>query len=570
MADEKLAVEQEEAADGQPAESELELSDNEKLMAELKEAVTVQREDLGGLRMKLTVTVPRDTIEGRMSKEFAELKREAAIPGFRKGHAPLKLVEKRFASDVGEQLKSQMLSSGYLAAVEKEEIKPLGDPMIWCKVKEDRVGEDGKPRQAEVEKLVSLDQALEHLTLPKDGPLTFACELEVKPVFELPSLSKIPVKRPKVSIRDADVDEAVAHLRTRDATFEPVEKGPVQFNDMIYADLKLMIGDEQIMHEQNTDLAARPMRIRGIPLPELGNALKGAKIGDTVKHEATVPDDHDSSDYRGKTARFEITIHEIKRMVVPPVDAEFLESAGFESESELRDAVRSELESRLERTIKGRMLEQIGDYLIEKTQLEIPTGLSQRQADRSVARRMIELYQRGVPETEIAKEADAMRSAAREQTARDLKLYFIVEKIGDDREVGVNEEEFNAAVAEMARRSGKRFDRVRDELSKGDGLSMLYVQIRENKVLEQLLSDAEISESTVSEPETDRVPKVEKRTPPAPKKAPASADGPKKTASVAVPEAVKKSPKTAASPKKPTPPKGEKSSPKKTAKKKKG
>ena len=121
MTDEELAVEQE--ADAEVEQEEL--SEDQKLMAELKEAVSVKKEDLGGLRLKLTVTVPRDMIEGRMSKEFAELKREAAIPGFRKGHAPLKLVEKRFATDVGQQLKSQLLGSGYLAAVEKEEIKPL-------------------------------------------------------------------------------------------------------------------------------------------------------------------------------------------------------------------------------------------------------------------------------------------------------------------------------------------------------------------------------------------------------------------------------------------------------------
>jgi len=498
MTDEELAVEQDEQAEEQHPEEQAELSEDEKLMAELKEAVSVQKEDLGGLRMKLTVTVPRETIEGRMSKEFSELKREAAIPGFRKGHAPIKLVEKRFATDVGQQLKSQMLGSGYLAAVEKEEIKPLGDPLVWCKIKEERVGEDGKPRSVEVDKLLSLDKALEHVTLPKEGPLTFSCELEVKPAFELPELDKIPVKRPKIVIRETDVDEAIVHMRYRDATFQPVEKGGVELNDMLYVDLKMSIDGEQIMSEENTDIAARPMRIRGIPLPELGEALQGKKMGDSISLEAAVPDDHENAEFHGKKALFEFDIHEIKRLAVPPVDAEFLKDAGFESEAELRKTVRAELDTRLERTIRERMCEQISEYLVEQTKLEIPAGLSQRQTDRSVARRMIELHQRGVPQAEIDRATDEMHAKARDQVGRDLKLYFVIEKIAEARTVNVSEEEMNAAIADIARRSGKRFDRVRDELSKGDGLTTLYLRIRDNKVLEQLLADADVSEGAAT------------------------------------------------------------------------
>ncbi|MEK7710313.1 MAG: trigger factor [Planctomycetota bacterium] len=582
MADEELALERDEQAEGHEGEAEEELSEDAKLMAELKEAVTVQREDLGGLRMKLTVTVPRETIEGRMSKEFAELKREAAIPGFRKGHAPIKLVEKRFATDVGQQLKSQMLGSGYLAAVEKEEIKPLGDPLVWVKAKEERIGEDGKPRNVEVDKLLPLDQALEHVSLPKEGPLTFSCELEVKPEFELPKLDKIPVKRPKIVIRHTDIDEAIARMRIRGATFQPVENGGVELNDLLYVDLKLSIDGEQITSEENTDIAARPMRIRGIPLPKLGEALKGKKIGGTVEHEVTVPDDHENNDFRGKKAQFEFAIREIKRMVMPPIDAEFLEDAGFESEAELRKAVREELESRLERTIRERMCAQIGEYLVEHTELAIPAGLSQRQTDRSVARRMIEMYRQGIPEAEIARVTDEMHSKARDQVVRDLKLHFVIEKIAEEREINISEEEMNTAIADIARRSGKRFDRVRDELSKGDGLTSLYLRIRDDKVLEYLLTVADVTEGEAGvEAETEEEPAGARGKSPvgagtsskpkaAAKAAAPKTEGPKKKSPAAHAPSAKGFSGKVASSRKPAAAKGEKRTPKKTAKKKKG
>ena len=160
MADEDTAVDREEdvndqeVVDREEGVEEEELSDDEKLMAKLKEAVQVEKEEIGALRLKLTVTVPRETIDERMGEQFAELKREALVPGFRKGRAPMRLVEKRFGADVGEDIKSQVIGRGYLAAVEKEELNVLGDPLFWVKVEEERIGEDRRTEKVEVEKLL--------------------------------------------------------------------------------------------------------------------------------------------------------------------------------------------------------------------------------------------------------------------------------------------------------------------------------------------------------------------------------------------------------------------------------
>lgn len=492
MTDQDLAVATPENETGDaPGE---ELSEEQQLMAELKEAIKVKRETIGSLRLKLTVEVPRDTVDHRMGKQFAELKREALIPGFRKGHAPLRLVEKRFGGEVGDQLKSQLLSNGYLAAVEKESLKPLGDPMFWIKAKEERVGEDKKPRTVEVEKLVPFDQALDHVVLPKEGSMNFSCEVELKPEFELPSLEKIPVERPTVSIDDEDVDQEIRRLLMRRGTFQPVEGGKVQADDMLYVKMKMTAGDEVLHSEDNFDIAARDIRIKGVPLIGLSKALVGKKLEDEVTFEAPIPDDHERADLRGKKAKFEFTIREIKRLELPELDAELLSEIGFENEAELRDAIRDTLESELHRTIKSKMYDQVGDYLLKSTKVEIPEGLSQRQSDRAVARRMIEMLQMGVPPAELEKAQDELRAKAKDQAIRDLKLYFILEKIAESREIEVKEEEINGAIAQIAQRSGKRFDRVRDELTKGDGLHTLYWQLRDQKVLDEILENADVKE----------------------------------------------------------------------------
>ncbi len=167
---------------------------------------------------------------------------------------------------------------------------------------------------------------------------------------------------------------------------------------------------------------------------------------------------------------------------------------GCTSEDELRVAVRSSLESRLDATVQRAMREQVGEFLIDSTKLDIPEGLSQRQTDRSVARRRIAMYQAGVPETEIEKQMDELRAKVHDQAVRDIKLFFILEKIAEDRDINVSEEQVNGAIAQIAQQSNKRFDRVRDDLSKGDGLATLYYQLRDQQVLDALLTEAKITE----------------------------------------------------------------------------
>lgn len=494
MADEELALEQQEGAEEEAAGGEDELSAEEKAMARLKEAVQVEREDLGGLRLKLKVTVPRDILDERFTEQYSELRREALIPGFRKGHAPIKLVEKRFAADVGEELKGKLVGSGYLAAVEKLDIKPLGDPHIWVKVKEERSDEAEKPRTVEVEKLVSFDKALDYLALPKDGPLSFTCELELTPQFELPQLAGIPLERPAVKIKDEDVGIEVTRMQQWYGTYQPVEGGPIERNDMLYSVMKMTVEGQQVASNDNYDLGARDMRVEGVSVTGLGDALVGKSVGDTVAIDAKVPDDHERIDLRGKTASFEFTISEIKRLIPRPLDAEFLSSMGYESEDDLRKSIRGRMEAELDSIVNRKLKEQIGEWLVKNIDVELPSGLSQRQTERSVARRMMQMYQDGIPQGEIEQKVEELRSTAHDQVIHDLKLYFILDKIAGEREIEVEDEEMNGAIAQVAARTGKRFDRVRDELSKGEGMMNLYMRLRDDKVLDALLETAEIKE----------------------------------------------------------------------------
>ena len=174
MTDEEVLDQQAEEESDAVAEAS---EEPESLTDELKKSVEVQVEEIGTLRKKLTIGIPADTLSHRLDEQYDELRRDAMVPGFRKGRAPRRLLEKRFGAEVGGTLVQQLISGGYMAAIEKVDLKVIGDPLIWAK-------EAG----AETETLVDVQTAIDLIELPEDGQLEFACEVEVRPDFELPEL----------------------------------------------------------------------------------------------------------------------------------------------------------------------------------------------------------------------------------------------------------------------------------------------------------------------------------------------------------------------------------------------
>ena len=432
----------------------------------LKEAITVEADSAGTLRTKLTVTVPRAVIDERADKQIDELRREAQVPGFRPGRAPRALVEKRFGSEMQGDLKDKLIAEAYLAAVDKQGLEVLGDP----------------------------DLDLEKIELPEQGDLSFTCEVELKPQFELPKLDGIAIERPVVEVTDEDVTQRIDQFRAMRGQLETVDEA-AKDDDVVAADVAVKVGDEVVFEQADDRVPVRPSVIDGIPLEQLGRELAGVKAGEARQITVELPEQYRVEEQRGKAATIEIAVKDVRRLALPELDEAFLKSAGAESIDDLREFVRADLEARQDQTSRRAMRDQLFAYLRDNTELDVPPNLSQRQTERMVQRQMQDLLSRGVPNEEVDKRLDELRTTAVEQVAADLKLFFIMDRVSEKLEVEVREEEINARIAEIARAYNQRFDRVRDDLARRGGLTSLYVDLREQKCVDRLLEQSDITDA---------------------------------------------------------------------------
>ncbi len=446
------------------------MSDESTAVAEEVYQYSIKVEDAGPATKKVQVEIPADRIKSKLEEQFKDLRKQANIPGFRIGHAPAKLIEKKFAADVRDQVRRTLISESYEQAVAKNSLQVIGEPQF------------------------DNPDAIE---LKDNEALTYSFEVEIQPEITLPALTGLKVKKPKIEIKEENIDQAMTNLREQQGALVPVEDRGAQAKDFLTADVHVKDGDAVITHQHDAQIVVRPGRVAGIQVDDLDKQLDGIKAGDTRNITAKAPEQHPTESIRGKDVTIEIKAKDLKKLELAAVTPEFLEDLGFSNEQELRDALKEQMVERINYDVQQSMREQINRYLLENIQIELPTKLSDKQTDRIVQRRTMDLLMRGLPEDKVADLIEKLKEGAKDEGQRELKLFFILQKIAQQENVDIDESELNGRVALLAAQKGERPEKMKGEMSKDGSLSNLYIQMREQKAVDKILETATVEEVEV-------------------------------------------------------------------------
>jgi len=424
----------------------------------------VDLKDIAACKKRLTITIPREEIESKFNERFSELEREAFVPGFRPGHAPRRLVERRFKDAVTEEVRAKLVSETLEQALKEQDLDVVGEP----------------------------DLDPEKIELPDEGPMTFSLDLEVRPEFDLPEdYSHIPVEeveRPQVT--DETVAQALERLREQHGSLEPVGEGEgAEERDLVLADLTIQAGETMVVDRQNVRLPVREVAIEGIRLPELPDLLTGATASETKEARITIGQEADNEDVRGREADLTVKVNEVQRLRLAS-DESLLEATGQEDMEALRATIRRRQESQSQARFREAREEAVRNWLLQEVQLDLPEDLVKRHANRVLQQRLTSMQYRGVPADEIEQHADEIAGATSEQAARDVRLHFILDAIAKREGIEVIETEVDARVRFMAAQYGRKADRLREEMEESGGLDSLRAQILEDKVIRTILDRA--------------------------------------------------------------------------------
>ena len=423
-------------------------------------------EDVGPCKKQLKITIPQAEIQAKIDEAYSRLRSSAIVDGFRKGHVPRKLLERRFGEEVIEEVKEAILTETAQAAVEENDLKPLGEP------------------------------SFDNVDFDPEKDCVFEVTLEVQPEFELAEYKGLKLKKKAAKVSDKDVDQLLEQIRMRNAALELMpDEGTVQANDVIVCDWELVSGDEDVASEKDDQILVAGRRFGGLELEkELLEVLADAKFGEAREVNGKFLDSYPIEKWREKEGVLTITVKEIRRPVLPELNEEFAKRMDCDSIDDLKEHVRRSLMQSRESEVALDLERQIFDALLEKTPFELPEGVHKAQARNIMIRQQFRLKQRGMPEEEIQKRLEELRGASEEAAARNLKIFFILDKIADREKVFVTENEVENRIASLANSYRTSPQRMRAKLEQDNSLSQLRAGMREDKVIELLLKNAEVEE----------------------------------------------------------------------------
>jgi trigger factor len=441
---------------------------------------TVTISDVGPARKSLTIELPAERVAKRLEEEFKKLQDDAALPGFRKGRAPMRLLKKRFEGAIRDDLRGQLISESYSQAVEDHKLEVIGDPDV---------------------------KNFKDIKLPDSGPLTYVVEVEVAPEVALPSLEGIEVIKPKLEVTDEQIAKEIENLRERNGKMDPIEGEGVQIQpkDYVQGHIKIQAGenagaDAELIFEQpggfilvnGEDLGHRG-HIAGIVVEDLGKRAIAQKTGETLVISTKGPEGHENDKIKNQPITITMKLDKVYR--VQPASLESIQSSyGVASEEELKKAVRESSDQRNKIQQTSAQHEQVCNYLVEKVELSLPEGLTGRQTSRLLRRKAMDLSYRGTPEKEIEQRIADMRKTSEDEARKQLKLFFIIDQAARKLEIEVSEDEVNNRISFMAWQQGRRPEKLRQEYIRSGEIESLYLQLREQKTLDKILESAKVTE----------------------------------------------------------------------------
>jgi trigger factor len=448
--------------------------------------LTTSVERLEGTTIKLTVTVPAADVNASISEAYGTLGAKLRIPGFRKGKAPRPVVDNYVGREyVLAEATEGLVNDWYPRAVDAENLRPIESP-----------------------ELDELD------TVQPDTDYTFSLEVELRPELELESYEDITVEVPRREVNDADIDAALDEIRERFASLQPVEDRGIQTDDFVllsfvgYVDGETYEGNvvDKYLYEMG----------RGLMPPEFDEGVIGLETGAETRIEFTIPETSSNEDYIGKQAQFDVTIHEIKAKVLPPVDDAFAGEMGFESVDLMRTDMRSRLdlqrlmaynqakEKAAREALAARTPGDLPEPMIKGRMKSLETDFNTRLQNQGLT---LESYAnltgltRETFEAELASDADL-------QVREDLALEALFRKLGYE----VTEEDLNTELEEIATASKITVDEARDKWKSMGLMAVIAEGVMHRRAVAWLMENVKTVEIDEAKPEPFETPEGTKKT----------------------------------------------------------
>ncbi|RLQ87999.1 trigger factor [Notoacmeibacter ruber] len=430
-----------------------------------------------GLKREIKVVVPAADMESRLMERINDSKDKVRLKGFRPGKVPTSHLRRMYGKSFMAEIVNDIVSNSTRNVISERDEKAAMQPEVV-------MTED----QDEAEKILAGEQDFE-----------FDLKYEIVPKFELQDVSDIKIERPVVEVADEEVEDQVKQIAQSARTYE-TKDGAAEDGDRVTLDYLGKVDGEPF--DGGKAEGANLVLGSGQFIPGFEEQLVGLKKGDEKTITVTFPEEYGAEHLAGKEATFDVTVHEVAAPQDQEIDDELAKKLGLESMDKLREIVRDQIQGQYGQMTRQKVKRSLLDALDERYQFETPEKLTEAEFNNIWNQVSADLERNGKSFEDEGTSEEEARADYNKLAARRVRLGLVLSAIGEKEGITVTDEELQRALGEQLRRYPGQEQQVMEFYrNTPDAVNALRAPIFEEKVIDHLMEQVEVSDKTVSREE---------------------------------------------------------------------
>jgi trigger factor len=423
-------------------------------------------------KREIQVEIPLEDVNRQTDFLIQKYQKVARIPGFRRGHVPASIIRQRFSEEIKTDMVEALIPRFFRQEAERLSLHPVSQPRVT------------------------------DLHLHDGQPLRFKAAFEVLPEIKLEVYKELRAEKPEIAVSEEDVEKALADVRERHAAFNPVEGRALADGDFAQVSLdghpktspeskpgEAKSKEAKSAEGQPVHMDEVLVEIAGLnTMPEFTENLRGASAGDERSFDVNYPQDIEDKRLAGKTFTYAVKVQAIKQKSLPEMNDEFAKQLGeFQTMDDVRKTIREQMEAERRHQAEHQAKEKLVRELIQRNDFEVPESLVDQQIDIRLERGLRALAAQGLTAEQMKKmDMNRLRGGQRDQAIHDVKAALLLERVADEENVQVSDDELDHELEALAKQSKQTSEAVRARLTRDGALDRIRTRIRNEKTLEFL------------------------------------------------------------------------------------
>lgn len=413
--------------------------------------------------LKLEFTIEAAKFDEGMKKVYEKTAKYINIPGFRKGKAPMSIVEKHYGAEIFyEDTFNEVVPAEYERELKENNIEAVSKPDIEVK----QIG--------------------------KGKDLIFTAVVQTKPEVKLGKYKGIQLKKIEYNVSEEDINHELEHMQDRNSRLVNIEDRPVEDGDITVIDFEGFVDGKAFEggKAENHELTIGSKTF----IPGFEDQIIGMKIEEEKDINVKFPDEYFSEELKGKDATFKVKLHEIKKKELPELNDEFAkDTSEFDTLEELKKSIKEKLEEENKNKAKYETEDEAIKAVTDSAEVEIPSGMIETELDNMIREMETRLSYQGMKlETYLqmlGKTMEEFRKENEEQAKNSVKTRLTLEAIVKAENIEPAEEDVNKKLEEMAKAYGKKAEELKEN---EQFMSYIKDSLKNEAVIKFIIENAKI------------------------------------------------------------------------------